>query len=110
MVSDAHRDAAGVEVLADVVRVDALEIEGREPDALDALGRVSEQPHAVDAAQPVSQSALKTRSWAWTASIPTRVEVVHRRRERDRLRDGLRSRFEPLRRRQVFGAVEGRPS
>ena len=53
MVAGAHRDARGVEHLADIVRVDALNGEGQDPEPVAALGRPQqfEAGHLVDPRQ-----------------------------------------------------------
>ena len=105
VVPDAHRDAAGVEELPDVVRVHAVDVEGGESDALGPGASPSSRTPAISRS-PSRSRRSSSRSWACTASIPTRVEVAHRGGQADRLRHRLRARLEPLRRRKELGAVE----
>ncbi len=67
VVSHADGDPAGVEELPHVVRVDTLDDEGLQGDALRGI-RVSEQADAVDRAEPLAHALLERASCACAAA------------------------------------------
>jgi hypothetical protein len=69
MVADADGDAQRVEVLAGVMGVHAVDVEGPQPDALDP-GGVAEQADAGDLREARAHALASMPSWAWMRSRP----------------------------------------
>ena len=106
VVPDAHGDPPVVEELSGVVRMDAGDVEAREPHPRQIDAR-TEHAHAVDRRQPVDEPLPESGLMGGDPRHPDVVQVANGCGERDRLRNALGAGLEALRRRQVFGLSGG---